>query len=104
MNDGTLYEKLIYEDQEKGFQFKLVVSEFRGVQYIHLRKYFLDYEGNYIPTKEGATFPANIESIFALLDGIIELCSVEESTSVINKYFKDKLDELASKQSRSVPE
>lgn len=91
-NDSeTLYEKVIWENEDKGFQLKLVVSEFRGEQYIHLRKYFLSYEGDYIPTKEGATMPASISNIYNLLDGIIELCSKEESTESINAYFKEKL-------------
>ena len=44
-----LYEKLIFENEEKGFQYKLTVSEFREVQYLHVRKYFLSYEGEYVP-------------------------------------------------------
>ena len=41
MDTPVLYERLIEENMEKGFQVKLVVNEFRDVIYIHLRKYFL---------------------------------------------------------------
>jgi len=89
-----LYEKLIFENEEKGFQYKLTVSEFRDVQYIHVRKYFLSYEGEYIPTKEGASIPATIQNIFALLDGLIEICANEESVDVITEYFGKKISQL----------
>lgn len=91
-----LYEKLIFQNDEKGFQYKLTVSEFREVQYLHVRKYFLSYEGEYVPTKEGASIPATIQNIFALLDGLIEICSKEESLDVINDYFSSKILALKS--------
>lgn len=61
-----------------------------------MRKYFLDYEGNYQPSKEGASFPATIQNIFALLDGLIDVVSREESLDIINKYFSDKISNLKS--------
>ena len=74
------------------------MSEFRGVQYIHVRKYFLSYEGEYVPTKEGASIPATIQNIFALLDGLIDICSAEESVDVITEYFGSKISHLKSRQ------
>lgn len=63
---------------------------------MHVRKYFLSYEGEYVPTKEGASIPATIQNIFALLDGLIDICSAEESTDVITEYFGQKISELKS--------
>lgn len=68
------------------------------MQYIHVRKYFLTYEGEYVPTKEGASIPASIQNIFALLDGLIEICSGEESVDVITEYFGKKITDLKSRQ------
>ena len=96
MSDA-LYEKLISENPDKGEQYRLVISEFRDVQYIHLRKYFLSYEGEWIPTKEGATIPATIHSIFALLDGLLEICSHEEGVDAISEFLKKKLDDKNSR-------
>lgn len=90
-NDKPLYEKLIYENELKGYRLMLVVNEFRGVQYVHIRKYFLSYEGEYIPAKEGISMEAAVENIFSLLEGLIELCSKEEVTDTINKYFAERL-------------
>lgn len=87
-----LYEKLIYTNHDKFYQVKLVVNEFRDIQYIHLRKYFMTYEGEYQASKEGISMEANIDNIFALLDGLLEICSKEEGHALVNKYFKDRLE------------
>jgi hypothetical protein len=65
---------------------------------VHVRKYFLSYEGEYVPTKEGASIPATIQNIFALLDGLIDICSAEESVDVITEYFGNKIFHLKSRQ------
>jgi len=99
MSDQPLYEKIISENLDKGSQLRLVVNEFRDVQYLHLRKYFLSYEGDWVPTKEGASMPATIQSIYALLDGLIEIVANEEAIDAINIHFSEKINEL--KESRT---
>ena len=89
-----LYEKIISEDEAKGLQLRLVVNVFRDVQYIHIRKYFLSFEDGYVPSKEGISIPASIQNIFALLDGLMEICSYEENLDLISKYFSDKIIDL----------
>ena len=93
-----LYEKLIYENEERGFQYRLTVSEFRDVQYIGVRKYFLSYEGEYFPTSEGANIPATINNTLALLDGLLEIVSHEEGKEAIQKYLYDKYAEIDAKK------
>lgn len=92
MSDA-LYEKIISENESKGEQYRLVISEFREVQYLHLRKYFLSYEGEWVPTKEGATIPATIHSIFALLAGLLEICSYEEGLDAIKEFLGKKIND-----------
>ena len=105
MSDNPpLYEKIISENLDKGYQLRLVVSEFRDVQYVHLRKYFLSYDGVFVPTKEGASMPATISSIYALLDGLIEICSYEESVDSISKHFQDRLDQIKNEQAARISE
>lgn len=89
-----LYEKLIYQNDDKFYQLKLVVNEFRDKYYVHIRKYFLSYEGEYIPSKEGVSMEASLHNIFSLLDGLMELASNEECTELIEKYFSDKISLL----------
>lgn len=95
MSDETeLYEKLIYDNQDKFYQLRLVVNEFRDKQYVHIRKYFQTYEGDYQASREGISMEASIENIFALLDGLMEIVSKEEAAEVIAKHFSDKILEL----------
>ena len=89
-----LYEKLIYENQDKFYQLRLVVNEFRGKQYVHIRKYFMTYEGDYEASREGISMEASMNNIFSLLDGLMEICSKEESAALINQYFSDKISDL----------
>lgn len=94
MKSDSQFEKIIYENLEKGFQYRLTVSEFRDVEYLHLRKYFLTYEGEFMPSKEGASIPASMQNVFALLDGIIEICSRAESIDAIVEHFGNKIADL----------
>jgi hypothetical protein len=96
----VLYEKLIFENEDKGFQYRLVVSGFKGEEYLHLRKYFLSYEGEYLPSSEGASIPSTISNVFALLEGLLKICAYEEGKDAIKEFLESKLRE----QDRSVPE
>lgn len=93
-----LYQKIISENEEKGTQLRLVLSEFRDVEYLHLRKYFLSFDGEYVPSKEGASMPATLQSVYSLLDGLIEVCSMHEDIEAITKHFADRIKELNDKQ------
>ncbi|NDA26364.1 MAG: hypothetical protein EBZ53_05380 [Verrucomicrobia bacterium] len=90
MDSNILYERLIQENLDKGFQIKLVVNDFRDITYIQLRKYFLSYEGEWIPSKEGISIPASIENIHELLYGLLDICSNAEGQEVI-KFFYDNI-------------
>lgn len=98
MSDTPLYEKVLSENLDKGKQLRLVLNEFRDTEYLHLRTYYLDYEGDWKPTKEGASMPATLASIYALLDGLIEICSLNESIDSISEHFGEKLRELKNEQ------
>ena len=90
MDSNILYERLIEENLEKGFQVKLVVNDFRDVTYIQLRKYFLTYEGDWQASREGISIPASIENIHSLLYGLLDICAKAEGEEVI-KFFYDKI-------------
>lgn len=86
MDANILYEKLIDENMDKGLQIRLVVNDFRDVTYFQLRKYFLSYEGDWLPSREGISIPASIENIYAVLDGLLEICATAEGHDIIKKY------------------
>ena len=92
MDSNILYDKLIDENMEKGFQVRLVVNDFKEVTYIQLRKYFLSYEGEWIPSREGVSIPASVENIYALLDGLLDICAKAEGEDIIRRYAEQILE------------
>jgi len=89
-----IYEKIILEQEDKEIQWRLVVSTFKDIEYIHIRKYYLGFEGEYIPTKEGACIPFELNSLSNLFEGLIELLSLAESKEAIKKHFKELLEDI----------
>ena len=87
MDENIQFNKIIDENMDKGFQVRLVVNDFRDTTYIQLRKYFLSYEGEWVPSREGVSIPATTENIYGLLDGLFEICSVAEGTEIIEHYY-----------------
>lgn len=94
MDSQTLYDKVLFENEEKGMQLRLVLNEFRDIEYLHIRKYYLSFDEGYLPTKEGISMPASIQNVFALLDGLIEICAQEESLDSISTHFAQKISDL----------
>ena len=86
MDDNIHYNRLIDENMDKGFQVRLVVNEFKGTDYIQLRKYFLTYEGDWQASREGISIPATIENIYGILDGMLDICSRAEGEDIIRHY------------------
>ena len=93
-SSNLLYEKVIYNNEAKFYELRLTVSEFRGVQYVNVRKYFLSYEGEYIPSKEGISMESSITNVHSLLEGLIEICSKEEARDLMTKYFGERISDL----------
>jgi len=93
MSDNLHYEKTIYHNEEKFYQLKLTISEFRDKYYINIRKYFQSYEGDFVPSKEGVSMEANMENIYALLDGLFDIVSKGEAQEIIQHYC-NKISDL----------
>jgi len=97
MADSTpLFEKIIYENEQKAYQLRLVLNEFREKEYLHLRKYFLSFEDGFVPSREGASMEASISNIYALLDGLLELVANAEGIDGIEEHFSSKISHLKS--------
>jgi len=92
MDSNIEYSKLIEENLDKGYQVRLVINEFREVYYIQLRKYFLTYEGEWQPSREGISIPASIDNIYSLLDGLLAICARAEGSDIIRHYAEQLLD------------
>lgn len=89
-----MYEKIIHYDSVKETQVRLVVNSFRGVEYLHLRKYYLDFDEEWCPSGEGIAMPLDLDNSRELFSGLIEILSLAESKDILEEYFKDLLDNL----------
>jgi len=93
MDSNIQYSKVIEENMEKGFQVRLVINEFKDTVYFQLRKYFLSYEGEWVPSREGVSIPASTDNIYAILDGLFDICSKAEGEDII-RHYADKLSKI----------
>lgn len=92
--EPEIYESVIWSDDLGHNQVRVVVNTFRGVEYFHLRKYFLDFEGDWQATAQGIALPLEIESTKDLFKAIAEIISLAESREVIEEYFGDIIKEI----------
>jgi hypothetical protein len=88
----SMYEKVIQETEYE--QIRLVVSTFRDVEYLSLRKYYLDFEEEWKPTREGITMPIDFDNSRNLFEGLVEILSLAESKTILEQEFKEILDQI----------
>ena len=89
-----MYERVIHYDEEKEVQVRLIVSSFRGIEYLHLRKYYLDFNEEWKPTPEGVAMPLDFNNSRELFVGLTEILSLAESKEIIEEQFQDLIDNL----------
>jgi|TARA_R110000796_G_C14288639_1_gene403658 hypothetical protein len=89
-----MYERIIHLDAIKQTQVRLTVSTFRGIEYLSLRKYYMDFEEEWKPSKEGITMPIDFINSRELFIGLTEILSLAESKEVIMEYFGDLLEDM----------
>ena len=82
-----LFEKTLSEDLEKHLQVRMVINKFRGVEYLHIRKYYLSFEEEWMPTSEGICLPLDILTVVNLFDGVCQTIALAESTELINTHI-----------------
>lgn len=89
-----VYEKIISENEEGTEQVKLTINTFYDVEYMHLRKYYLDFDGDFKPSKDGVAMKLDFNNSRGLFEGLVEILSLAESKSILETHFKDILDEI----------
>lgn len=92
LNTPAIYEKVIQETEHE--QIRLMVSTFKNVEYISLRKFYLDFEEEWQPSREGISMPIDFENSRNLFQGLIEILSLAESKNILEEEFKELLDEI----------
>ena len=89
-----VYQKVISQSKDGAEQIKLTINEFRGVEYLHIRKYYLDFEGDFKPSDKGVHMVLNFENSRSLFEGLVEIISLAEAKEILETHFKDILDKI----------
>ena len=89
-----IYEKIISENEEATEQLRLTINTFRDVEYLHLRKYYLDFDGDFKPSKDGVAMKLNFSNSRGLFEGLVEIISLAEAKDILEEQFKDILDKI----------
>ena len=84
-----IYERIIHYDAEKDYQVRLTLNEFRGIEYLHVRKYYLDFDETWRPSNEGIAMPIDLNNAKELFTGLVEILSLAESREVILEHFAE---------------
>jgi len=92
LNEDEPYTKIINESEYT--QLRLSISRFRGIEYVSLREYFLDFDGEWYPSKKGITSPLDLDTITNLFVGMAEILSLAESREVIENFFGDIIRDI----------
>tara|TARA_R100001460_G_scaffold3302_2_gene10088 strand:+ start:12209 stop:12505 length:297 start_codon:yes stop_codon:yes gene_type:complete len=92
LNAPSIYEKVIHETENE--QVRLVINTFRGVEYISLRKYYLDFSEEWLPSRDGVSMPIDFDNSRNLFQGLVEILSLAESKNILEEEFKELLDEI----------
>ena len=89
-----MYERIIHYNEEKEVQVRLTVSTFRGIEYLHLRKYYLAFDEEWMPSSEGIAMEIDFDNSRELFAGLVEILSLAESKEILEEHFKDFLDQI----------
>jgi hypothetical protein len=92
MDDEEIYSRIIHVTDD--FQVRLTINRFRGTEYMHIRKYFLDFSEEWKPSKEGVAMPLDLNNSKELFIGLVEILSLAESKDVILSNFKELLQDI----------
>lgn len=89
MADDVFY-RVVHETPDK--QVRIVVNEFREVEYLHLREYYLDFDEVWQPSNKGVSMPLTLDNSRELFAGLLEILSLAESKELIKEFFKELLE------------
>lgn len=92
MDDEEIYSRIIHSTED--FQVRLTINRFRGIEYLHLRKYYLDFSEVWMPTKDGVAMPLDLSNSKELFIALVEILSLAESKTVIEDNFKELLKDI----------
>ena len=89
-----VYEKIVHYNEDKEIQVRLTVNTFRGIEYLHLRKYYLAFTEEWLPSPEGIAMELDFDNSRELFAGLVEILSLAESKEILEEHFEDFLDQI----------
>lgn len=89
------FTRVIHYDEVKEIQVRLTVSTFRGVEYLSLRKYYLDFTEEWKPTPEGVSMPLDLHNSRELFTGLVEILSLAESKQIVEDILSISYDKIS---------
>lgn len=89
---------VILSNESQGIQLRMTVSEFMGRYYMGVRRYFLSFEGEWLPTKQGVSWAYDLETTTNMFGAFCEILSeAEVLAAVAAEHEKIKAREEAEK-------
>lgn len=85
-----VYHRVIHATDDK--QVRLVINEFRGTEYLHLREYYRDFDESWMPSNKGVSMALSFENSRELFVGLLEILSLAESKELLAQNFKELLE------------
>jgi hypothetical protein len=86
--------EVISMDENGVEQIRLTVNEFRGVQYLHLRNYYLDFDESWQPTPKGIAIPITIQNISNIFNALTKMLAQSDVLHIILENSNDITREL----------
>jgi|TARA_X000000950_G_scaffold286929_1_gene397345 hypothetical protein len=90
----AVYEKVIHHNIEKSEKIYVMVNTFRNTEYLHIRKYYQDFDEEWKPTRDGIAIPIDLDNTRELFDALVEILSISEVKGVLETHFKEVLDKI----------
>jgi hypothetical protein len=87
-----LYSKVLAETEFE--QIRLTLNDFKGQEYIHIRKYYLDFDEQWVPTDKGISFPYSITIAQEIFQGFTEILAQEETVEILKDTFSEVINHI----------
>lgn len=93
-NAPAVYEKCIHSNDDKHEKVYVSINSFKGTEYLHIRKYYQDFDEEWKPTKDGIAIPIDFDNTKELFNALVEILSISEVKGVLETHFKETLDRI----------
>jgi len=93
-NSPSVYEKEIHFNEARHEKVFLMINTFRDTEYLHLRKYYQDFDEEWKPTREGVALPIDFDNTKALFEALVEILSISDVKDVLETHFKEVIDKI----------